>query len=94
MKIISYSLFGTNQRYIIPLIINARTVLDYYPNWKIRVYHDDTVNTETLSVLSTLNVDLVDINESYEKKYNLAPKFWRFLPIFENLISKFLIYNY
>ncbi len=87
MKVISYSLFGTNQRYINPLIINARTIKDYYPNWIIRVYHDDTVNTETLSILTSLNVVLVDINESYVKKYNLAPKFWRFLPILENNID-------
>jgi hypothetical protein len=87
VKLISYSLFGTNQRYITPLIINAKTVKDYYPNWIIRVYHDDTVNTETLSVLTSLNVDLVDTNDSYVKKYNLAPKFWRFLPILENNID-------
>jgi hypothetical protein len=87
VKVISYSLFGSNQRYITPLIINARTIKEYYPNWIIRVYHDDTVNTETLSILISLNVDLVDINQSNVKKYNLAPKFWRFLPILENNID-------
>jgi hypothetical protein len=51
VKVISYSLFGSNQRYITPLIVNARTIKNYYPNWIIRVYHDDTVNTETLCIL-------------------------------------------
>lgn len=87
MKVISYSLFGTNQRYITPLIINTKTVKEYYPNWIIRIYHDDTVSTETLNILTSLNADLVNINESYLKKYNLAPKFWRFLPILENNID-------
>ncbi len=87
MKVISYSLFGSNQRYITPLLINARTVNDYYPNWIIRVYHDDTVNVETLRIFTSLNVHLFNINKSDLKKYNLAPKFWRFLPILENNID-------
>ena len=48
-------------------------------------------HTETLSILNSLNVHLVNINESDVKKYNLAPKFWRFLPILENNIDREII---
>ena len=84
MKIISYSLYGNNHRYTTPIIINAKTVKDYYPGWTIRVYHDDTVSYEVLNILNQNEVQLININQSDVTRYNLAPKFWRFLPILEN----------
>ena len=91
MKIISYTLYGNDIRYITPLILNAKNKNDYYPGWKIRVYHDDTVSKEVLIALSNNQVQLINVCQSEFHKYNFAPKFWRFLPIFENDIEVLII---
>ena len=87
MKIISYCLYGNNHRYTTPIIINAKTVKDYYPGWTIRVYHDDTVSYEVLNILNQNEVQLININQSDVTHYNLAPKFWRFSPILESKVT-------
>lgn len=83
MKIISYSLYGIDARYTVPLDRNASSLHLYYPGWIVRVYHDDSVAKETLEKLELNNVQLVNINHPELLKYNLAPKFWRFLPILD-----------
>ncbi len=83
MKIISYSLYGNDARYTVPLDRNASSLHLYYPGWIVRVYHDDSVNRETLEKLELNNVQLVNINHTELSKFNLAPKFWRFLPILD-----------
>ncbi len=87
MKIISYTLYGNNSRYIEPLIFNVKSINEFYQGWSIRVYHDNSVNLEILNLLKDFNVKLINI--IYENEYikNLVPKFWRFLPVFENQID-------
>lgn len=87
MKIISFSLYGNDERYTVPLEQNASSLHLYYPGWIIRVYHDDSVAKETLENLELNNVQLVNINHPELLKFNLAPKFWRFLPVLENEIE-------
>ncbi len=91
MKIISYSLYGNNPRYTVPLELNSNSIHTYYPGWIIRVYHDDTVNRETLEKLKVSNVQLVNVNHPGILKFNLAPKFWRFLPILEDNINAIIV---
>ena len=87
MKIISYSLYGNNARYTEPLILNAKNVSGFYPGWVIRVYHDDTVSNDVLTILKNYNVQLVDVRNVEIQFALFAPKFWRFLPIFEEDIN-------
>ena len=56
MKIISYSLYGNNFRYTEPLILNAKNLSNFYPEWIIRVYHDDTVSNDVLLILKKFMV--------------------------------------
>jgi hypothetical protein len=82
MKLISYTLYGDNPRYTQPLILNVKLSNQFYKEWQIRVYHDDTVPIEIVSILRENSVSLINIKDTIYS--NFAPKFWRFLPVFEN----------
>jgi len=78
-KIISYSLYGNNQRYTVPLLENSKIALNLYSGWTIYVYHDHTVNKSFLDRLRQNGV--VTINIEQTNHGNLPPKMWRFLPV-------------
>jgi len=42
-KIVSFSLYGKNPFYSSKLINLTRLIKKYYPNWLMRIYHDDTI---------------------------------------------------
>lgn len=82
MKLISYSLYGNQIRYTQPLILNAQEINSFYKGWEMRVYHDNTVPIDIINKLRENNVKLININKTIYLDF--APKFWRFLPIFED----------
>ena len=75
-KTISYSLFGSDARYIDGSVQNAKLIKSVYPGWKMRVYHDDTIPTSLLRVLDIdrLGVEIIDMSGSSLNKMT-----WRFL---------------
>jgi len=87
VKIVSYSLYGNQFRYTEPLILNAKYAKEFYPDWILRVYHDQTVSNDVLSILRNFNVQLINIENLPSTYLHLAPKFWRFLPILEENIN-------
>lgn len=73
-KVIAYSLFGTSQRYTINMIINVELAKQFYPDWKVWIYYDDTVAHQYINKLKTYdNVFL--IKQPKEKWKRLM---WRF----------------
>jgi hypothetical protein len=85
MKVISYSLYGDLNRYIEPLLFNAKNLDLFYFGWQIRVYHDSSVPVDKLKLLDDLGVQLIDIKKTTFS--HIGAKFWRFLPVFENNIE-------
>ena len=84
-NIISFSLYGNDERYTKPLLSNAHSIAKYYPAWTIYVYHDRTVEAsyvEQLKCLDVVTINVVDIGAS-----DLPPKLWRFLPTLEDNIE-------
>lgn len=84
-NIISYSLYGNNPRYTLPLLENSKIALDLYSGWIIYVYHDNTVSQDFLFQLRENNVITINIEQSEHE--NLPPKMWRFLPVENPLID-------
>ena len=81
-RIISYSLYGAEERYTIPLLDNARSLASYYPGWTIYVYHDETVDPNYIAELRELNVAAIDMTRHL---YNgLPPRLWRLLPTLQD----------
>ena len=74
-KVISYSLFGNDPRYIDGALANVRLSKLIFADWTMRVYHDSTVPTVVLNELSSQGAQLFDMSHSH-----LSKMMWRFLP--------------
>jgi len=70
-KIISYSLYGTDEKYTIGLKRNIDLLDDVFPGWIIRVYYDDSISEEVLD-RSNPSVEYIKIKN--DNNY----MFWRF----------------
>ena len=76
MKYLSFSLWGDNPMYNVGAIKNAELSKVLYYDWKMVVYHDNTVPNETLSKLKDLDITLINVTD-----LNLYGMFWRFLSV-------------
>jgi hypothetical protein len=77
-KIISFSLYGSDLRYSKGMICNIELAKIIYPDWICRVYYDDSVSSNTISILETYdNVELINM----ENRKDIFQMMWRFLAI-------------
>ena len=79
--IISMSLYGSNEMYLHGAIINVQLAAKYYPDWHLRIYCSDDVDTSRL--------DCETIKMGAAKDHN--GMFWRFLPIWEEGIERVIV---
>lgn len=82
MKIISFSIWGSDPTYCNGAIENARISNEIYPGWTVRVYHDTSVPQECVDKLKSLNAETVLIPHSRGQWDGL---FWRFYPVSEDV---------
>jgi hypothetical protein len=75
-KVISFSIFGDNRKYLVGLIKNIELAYKFYPNWKVYVYYNHTIPDYFLKKYSEFNnVEMFNMdNES------LPGMVWRFTP--------------
>ena len=74
MKVLSYSLYGSDDLYCIGAIKNAQQAGIYYPGWMVYFWHDKTVPDHILSQLKNMpNVKLIDVIDS-----TVPGRYWRF----------------
>ena len=81
MKLVSFSLYGTAPRYIDGALANAKLMKVIYPDWVMRVYCDDFVDTEQLE---KYNCQIIRMGISHIHSGRL----WRFLPAWEEGIER------
>jgi hypothetical protein len=76
LMVISYSLYGSDNRYTDGAIANTKLFKTIYPGWKLWIYHDNTVPLIILSnICKIANVTCINMTESF-----LPNKMsWRFL---------------
>jgi hypothetical protein len=74
MNYISFSLFGNKPIYNIGAIRNAEQYKNFYTNWKMILYYDNSVPLNTIEQLKKLDVNLIDMTDK-----NINGYFWRFL---------------
>ena len=55
MKYVSFSLWGNKPLYNVGAIRNAELMWEIYPDWKMILYYDNSVPSETISKLETLD---------------------------------------
>jgi len=85
-KIISFSIWGANPKYTTPAFTNIELAEKFYPGWGCRFYVDETVP------------ELIRQKLSKESEVILMPKsdghygmFWRFLPLDDISIDRFIV---
>lgn len=78
-KIISFSLYGSDQKYTIGMLCNVELSLKIYPDWICRIYYDETIDQNFIDKLTHYNhVELINMSNFEPKIFKMI---WRFLAI-------------
>jgi len=81
-KVISFSMYGTKDKYILGAYENAHLVKKYYPGWVCRFYYGPQVPKKVILALKELpHVELVPMNKN-TNSVNASGMMWRFAPAF------------
>lgn len=86
MKVLSFSLYGSNPIYTIGCIKNAILHKEIFKEWEMWVYHNDSVPQDILQQLIELDVKLINTNEDN----GFFGSLWRFRPICEDNVEYFI----
>jgi len=86
-RIVSFSLWGENSLYIDGAVKNAKLYPEIFTGWSCRFYHDDSVSADVLSQLADLGAELV----LEPRLPDVLGMFWRFKPMDELDIERFLV---
>lgn len=79
VKIISFSLYGTNKKYFYGALRNAQLAQKIYPHWKVSFYCGRSIGVKEKIELKNFNVDIHEVDE----EENYAASLWRFRAIFQ-----------
>lgn len=77
LKVISFSLWGNNPKYVVGAIKNAKLAGLVYPGWTARFYVGSSVDKVIKQNLRDLGSQVVEMSESGD----WTSTFWRFEPI-------------
>lgn len=86
-KIISFSLWGNSQKYLIGATENLKLQKDIYPKWICRYYIDETVPQKIIEQLQTNGAEII----KKEKSNHYKGLFWRFEPGYDETIERFVV---
>ena len=75
MNIISFSLWGTDPKYLIGALENIKLSDEIYPGWKCRFYVNDTVPQDFIKQIKDQGGDVHVIGDNLGQYYGM---FWRF----------------
>ena len=75
-RVISFSLWGDDQKYTFNAVFNAKRVSTVYPGWVARFYVDDSVPNDIKVALGDYGAEVVEVAK--DDRVNLR-LFWRFL---------------
>ena len=84
-KLISFTLYGNDPKYVRGMIRNVQMKEEFYPDWDIIVYHDDSIEKETFKYLSE-NVILRDFTDS-----GILAASWRFCAFDEPDVERIIV---
>ena len=88
-NVISYSLYGAQPRYCESAIKNISVAAELFPNWRCRVYLDDTVPQHVQQRLREHGAQLVQMQG--EASAGIPGVLWRFLVMDDPNVRRFLI---
>jgi len=83
-KIISYSLWGDNPKYLVGALENIKTQKQFFPSWKCRFYVHSHINLQWINKLYKENAEVVLVEENIDNEGAYSTSqihkgwFWRF----------------
>lgn len=86
MRVLSFSLYGTDPLYCLGAVRNVELARELYPGWRVRFTVDASVPAEVLASLRALDAEIVTVHKSLGPEYG---KFWRFLVAADPAIERF-----
>lgn len=86
-KLISYSLYGVHEKYLIGALRNAEQASKYYPDWITRFYVGRTVKKDIIDGLIKLGAEIVLI----DGKEDASAMFWRYRAFFDVDVSVVIV---
>ncbi len=86
-KVVSFSIFGDNLRYLSGIEPNINLIRLFYPGWHIYIYFDDSVPDSIILKLR----DISDVKLINMTGMNLPGMFWRFLPYDDLEVELFIV---
>jgi hypothetical protein len=85
MKLISFSLYGKDPKYVKGIFRNLELKKEIYSDWKMIVFHDDSVEQTVLDELLSADVILRNVDGC-----GIFPASWRFLAHDEPNVEMFI----
>lgn len=87
-KVISFCLWGADERYVVGLMENIKLAEKFYPGWECYIYiRGDSLSVRLLDFFKTKNhIKIITKNEDYAKKSML----WRLEPIMDESVDVFI----
>ena len=86
-KIISFSVWGDDKRYLNGCFANIELASKIYPTWQTRFYCADNMSQQFMSRLQDMGAEVVPMQIEQSAWEGL---FWRFLPASENDVDIFI----
>jgi tetratricopeptide (TPR) repeat protein len=84
---ICFSLWGSDPKYTVTAVLNAKLVPHVYPGWHARFYCDATVPAAIIGALSDYGAHVLPVAEDARTYLKL---FWRFLASEDPMVDRFL----
>jgi hypothetical protein len=86
-KIISFSLWGKNPKYVNAALVNIELAKEIYPGWLCRFYVDETVPEDLRKALNDNGAEVYKMPKS-DGNFGM---FWRFLPLDDEGVERFIV---
>lgn len=87
-NIISFSLWGNDEKYLNGAYENLKLAPEIYPDWKVRIYVDNSVNKDSLKSLHDKGADIRLIKNP---RGTFDGMYWRFLVNDDPNVDRFMI---
>jgi len=90
-KIISYSIWGDDPKYLDGALANIRNQQEFYPGWICRFYIHDEVPKYFWSLLKDKNIEIVTKSGNLGSGMDRPGMFWRFEVLKDPEVERFIV---
>ena len=80
-KVVSFCLYGANATYIIGMKENIKLAKQYFSDWEVRIYHNNTVPEKYIKEYKELEAVCILCENVGDNKLNWEGMFWRWFPL-------------